>query len=188
LDDLQKRQIIDEAWTYWQSGEPLRAGMIIFEHLPLKNRPSWAADLLGIAYYHFPDVPEVDAVVEFARYPGDWYPLRYREAHMIFDRVRQLSLQVNNFDSDEKDLLRLAEYTAKITYTSRQYPAPFDHNAGWYIVQELHSIVKRLALDEDAIRAKVTGERFSFLAEPICCHPACPLCQRHGPRWDYWNS
>src|SRR4051812_18878531 len=128
MDSVQKQQIVNQAKDFWDRGVPVKAGMLIFERIPLEKRADWAVNILDFIYQHFNPIPEIDAVVEFARRAELWPKLRYREAHGLFDAVRVRSLNLSPIDPLDEKISRFAENTAGITYSSRQYPAPFDHN------------------------------------------------------------
>jgi hypothetical protein len=180
MNDEQRLQIVAQARAYWDEGFPRRTGMVIFECIPLDDRPLWAADLLEAVYSHIPPIPQVTAVLEFATKPELWPHSRRHEAHGIFDAVRDINLTSD--ESAHYQILDLAEDAAGITYTARQYPAPFDHARGWRIVELLYHLIKTLALDETDAWQIVANKRYILLDAPIRCNPGCPTCM--FPGWD----
>ena len=186
LNDLQKQQVIEQAQDYWNKGNPLKTGLIIFERIPLEFRPIWAADILEFVYPHFTPIPEIAVGLEFARQPDQWPPSRSREAHRIFDEIRGQRLELNNIKAIEDRILELAEHMVGITYTARQYPAPFDHDRGWRIVKQLYHITTQIPLDEMKAWQTLANEDYILLDAPINCNPGCPIC--HPPRWEYFSD
>ncbi len=186
MDDLQKREIIERAKAYWDNNSPLKTGLIIFERIPLEFRPVWAADILAFVYPHLTPMPEVTAALEFASQPDQWPLSRSSEAHRIFVNISWQQGEFADFYSVEAQILELAKHMAGITYTARQYPAPFDHHRGWSIVEQLHNITKQIPLDEVKAWEIVANERYILLDAPISCNPGCPIC--HPPRWEYFSD
>jgi hypothetical protein len=183
LNDQQKLEIIEQAKVHWNGGNALKTGEIIFERIPLELRSFWASDLLEFVYPQITPVPEITAALDFATQPEHWSRFRYQEAHRIFDELRSLLGQLADVDDIKADILTLAEYTVAITYTARQYPAPFDHNKGWRIVDQFYRLVKRLSFDEVTAWDELTNKIYIRLEAPISCHSGCNVC--HPPRWDY---
>lgn len=178
MDDLQKQKVISEAAHFWNSGKPYSAGMLIFERIPLIFRPFWAANQLEFVRPYSRHLPEIDIALKFAREPDVWPIERCDEAHRIFYKIRRVSL-VDQHDP----ILTLAEHVTGITYTARQYPAPFDHDRGWRIVDQLYNVAKRYQLDMAMTLNIVAQERYITLDAPIKCHSGCGWCFQ--PRWNY---
>jgi hypothetical protein len=185
LDNLQRQQIIEQARSYWDKGEPLKTGLIIFERIPLAYRPVWAADILESVYLHFTSMPEMTAALDFARQPDQWPSSRYTEAKQIFVALSWQQSQLPDFYSVESQILELAKHMVGVTYTARQYLAPFDHHRGWSIVESLYSFVNELSLNEGDAWSIIANEEYILLDAPISCNPGCPIC--HPPRWSYNN-
>ena len=175
MDKLAKQQVISEAFEYWNAGRLIEAGQTIFESIPVAYRHRWAAEILQVASQRFPKLAEVDAVLEFATTPdkyGRGRESNYSEAHRIVDAV-------NWRDSL---ILKLATQVGKVVYTAQQYPAPYDHNAGWRIVEVLKQIVQQVN-DADFAKtawATLCNEKYIELDKPVMCHPACPVCYTNG--------
>jgi len=135
-------QYREKAWTFWNSGQPLEAGRVLYENLRQEQRPLWAAEVLEICLDLITLVPEIQSVYEIAKNPTRW-----KEAHSAFSAVRKLTLQMerhSNKDPIYSGVLHLAENTAKVAYNASGEPAPFDHNAGWRIVSNLRYLVGQI--------------------------------------------
>ena len=178
MEKALRQQIIEKASAYWNSDEARQAGVTIFETIPINRRHTWAYEILKLAYSHFPKDHRLDAVLEFAERPEKWGAGRDSrhspDAHRIVDEV--------NYRYDYPIIFRLATQVGKIVYTAQQYPAPFDHSAGWEIAEILKQIVQQLNDREFEIQAWSTlvNESFMELEEPVMCHPACPTCTMNG--------
>jgi hypothetical protein len=141
------------------------------------RRNLWTYKILKIAYLHFPADPKIENVLEFARSPQNWgegREGRFHEAHRIVDAVNHLT--------SAPLIFHLATQVGKIVYTAQQYPAPFDHSAGWKIAEILKQIVQQINNSEFEKKAWQTlaDEGFIVLEKPIMCHPACPTCAVNG--------
>lgn len=175
MDDKRKRQIIEEASAYWKNDLAFQAGGVIFETIPVHRRHTWAYEILNLAYAHFPKDPRIEAVLEFAEHPQKWDgdDESTQTAHQIVDEVNRIY---------GSPIFRLAVQAGKIVYTAQQYPAPFDHSAGWEIARVLKYITQQL--QDPVFEAKawlaLANESFIELEEPVACHPACPTCEM---RW-----
>jgi hypothetical protein len=180
MDDVQRRQIVSAARDFWDRDHPLKAGMLIFERIPLASRADWAADILEFAYQHIDPISEIDAVVHFARHPELWSREQRREAHGIIEAVQARSRK----SLVDGLVLQLAEHTGAIAYTSTQLWDLFDHNRGWYIADVLNKTVKALQLDEAVAWQIIANELYILLDEPVMCHWGCPICC-YPPKWDY---
>jgi hypothetical protein len=177
MDAIVRKQIIEKAFAHWTSGQPLDAGRLIFESIPVSRRHSWAYEILKLASTRFPVDARIDAILEFASHPENWGKGRngrYRDAHRLVDKVN------NRFESSL--IFQLATQVGKIVYTSQQYPAPFDHSAGWEIANVIWQIVQQL--NDPAFKAeawsKFADEMYLVLEEPVMCHPGCPICRVNG--------
>jgi len=177
MDNVLKQKLIAEAFAYWNGGQAFQAGGIIFESIPVNRRHQWAYEILKFAYSRFPKDPSLDAVLEFAGHPEKWGEGNHShssEAHRIVDEV--------NRRHEDPIIFRLAAQVGKIVYTAQRYPAPFDHSAGWKIVEILKQIAQELNDREFEAKAwsTVANESFVELEEPVMCHPACPTCIVNG--------
>jgi hypothetical protein len=90
----------------------------------------------------------------------------------------KLTLQYANRDSFYETILLLAENATKVTYNAYGYPAPFDHDVGWWVVANLAHVAAKV--NEAAFAAKawslMSNKEYVKLKAPIMCHPACPVC------------
>lgn len=161
----------------WESGRPGEAGCELYERIPKIHWPGWAVDVLELVALQVSPIPQVQAVLAFARDPEKWRHEHYLLAHQVFDAVRQCSIEHQPPDRLGEAVLILAENVAKVTYNAYGYPAPFDHHAAWKIAQVLQSFANHLDDPEFSVQAWVALGRDNFLMLdwPIICHPTC-LC------------
>ena len=119
----------------------------------------------------------IEAVLEFARHPEHWG--EGKEGH--YDEAHRIVVEVNR-QYDNPLIFQLATQVGKIVYTAQQYPAPFDHSAGWKIAETLKRIVQKIDTGKFAGRAwaALANEEFIVLEKPVMCHPACPMCTMNG--------
>ncbi|HEX9840399.1 MAG TPA: hypothetical protein VGA72_13700 [Anaerolineales bacterium] len=181
-----KQAIIRSVKHSWEIGNLVEAGRLLYERIPRASRPLWGADILEFASQRISKVPEIQNVIAFARTPEEWANSTSREkrsnAHNFFDAVRRLTLEEDRKDQEDKlyiNVLLLAENVAKVTYNSYGYNAPFDHDAGWWIVAILKSIVDIVNdIDFSATAWKVlTNEAYIELETPTKCNPYCTTCR-----------
>ncbi len=176
MNELQKDQRVERARRYWRSGRPLEAGQTIFESVPVSLRHQWAYNILQLAYARFPHDADVEAVLAFAQSPNRWGFGRnssHHEAHWI----------VTNVNDHGPELIRcLAAQVGKIVYTAQQYPAPFDHSAGWSLAVVLKQLITEIGDKEfEALSWNtLTNKQFILLENPVFCHPGCPVCLVNG--------
>jgi hypothetical protein len=130
-----KRQFINAAKQFWDSGQALKAGEILYEHLRPQQRPLWAVEVLSHCCQLFPPVPAVENVRTIALATERW-----PEAYNAFGVIRELGLSSQSQPPLMQEFLSLAELVAKVTYNATGHSAPFDHNAGWKLVKALHGI------------------------------------------------
>lgn len=188
MNSAERSQIIAEASAFWHQDQPVKAGMLIFERIPLHLRPQWSAAILELAYPYIEPLPEIDLVFNFVREPQLWPLDKSREAHGVFDAVREFSI-ARGFPSDLiQSVCTLAENVAGITYTSRQFNAPFDHNRGWRIAEDIRAINTHLSNSKfvDAAWQSHCSEQYILLDVPVRCNRGCPIC--YPPKWDYLPS
>jgi hypothetical protein len=185
MNSEERLQIIAQANAFWLQAQPVKAGMLIFERIPLDLRPKWAATILELAYVYIEPLPQIDQVFNFVREPQSWPLDKGREAHGVFDAVR-IFCQARGFPSDLiESVCGLAENVAGITYTSRQFNAPFDHNRGWRLAQDIKAINAYLSTPTflDAAWQAHCDEQYIVLDAPVTCNRGCPICRL--PKWDY---
>ena len=177
MNDAFRQQIIQKAWDCWDTNQSFQAGRVIFECIPVNLRHAWSYEILNFAYPHFPRDPKIETVLDFAKHPENWgqgKDGRELEAHCI---VRN----VNGYGQDDL-IFRLAAQVGKIVYTAQQYPAPFDHSAGYKVAEVLKQIVQQVNDQGFGTNAWSTlaNEDFILLEEAVMCHPACPTCIANG--------
>lgn len=131
------RELADEAKRLWDTGQSLEAGRLLYEHIPAKSRPIWAASVLVIAQRHVSALPEVETILAIANDPSRW-----REASDAFWAIRELTLQAK--DPLCEGVLTLAENVAKVIYNSSGHSPLFDHDSGWWIAQNLKYITEQI--------------------------------------------
>ncbi|MGD9365564.1 MAG: hypothetical protein PVH87_07710 [Desulfobacteraceae bacterium] len=133
-----KIKYIEEAKPFWDSGQPLKAGEILYEHIREIHRPLWAKEVLELCIPLTGRIKEVEEVVGITKDPERW-----KEAHDAFSAVRDLTLKAEGkgVDSIYSSILYLAENVAKVTYNASGESAPFDHDSGYWIVSNLRYIV-----------------------------------------------
>ena len=175
MDTSFKQQILQRARDFWDDGQPYQTGKVIFECIPVDRRHVWAYDILNLAYPYFARDPRVDALLEFARDPLNWgvgQGGRDLEAHRI----------VCDVNTHQNLIFCLAAQAGKIVYTAQQYPAPFDHAAGWKIAVALWQIDRKLCDHEFDAQAWsiLANQALILLEQPMMCHPACPSCTANG--------
>lgn len=117
----------------WSQRRFLDCGRALYEPLQPAARVNWAAAILMFCVRYSPSAPAIDRVVELATVPSDW-----RLAHGAFGDVRKVTLaaeeRLSSIDPRFKSLLYVAENAAKVIYNASNEPAPFDHDAGWWVV------------------------------------------------------
>jgi hypothetical protein len=176
METTAKTQLIEQAQAHWHDGDPIEAGRLIYEAIPLDRRQEWATVILETAAGFMSPMSEIDRVLDFGRHPEKWPLTRAREAHDVFNLPRHLHLQSPPPLLDA--YLTLAENVVKVIYTTRQYPAPFDHSAGWKVAPNLKTMTE---LQDDAAFTQVV---WAALCDPpllvldhfVRCHPSCPVC------------
>ena len=140
-----KEKYIKEAKPYWEGGDPLKAGELLYEHIRQDHRPLWALGVLELCMPLTKIIAEIDELCNIIRSPDRW-----AEAREAFSSVRELTLKTEDSNSDPiyTGVLFLAENVAKVTYNALGKPAPFDYNSGYRIVSNLRFIVDQLG-DKD---------------------------------------
>ena len=146
------------AYQLWNDNNAIEAGKIIYESISQNKRPFWASTILSFCIEKTRTRAEFVNVINTAKNPNKW-----KDAHEIFQSVRKLTLR-DEEDGCPDDVfsgeLHLAENTAKVTYNAGNFPAPFDHNAGWWIIKNLKFIVDKV--DEKEFEQRVLKVAFEF--------------------------
>jgi hypothetical protein len=136
-----KEKYIKKAKPYWEGGNPLKAGELLYERIRQNHRPLWALEVLELCMPLTKGIIEIDELCNIIRNPNRW-----AEAHEAFSSIRELTLNTEDSSSDRiyTGVLYLAENVAKVTYNASGEPAPFDYNSGCRIVSNLRYIVDQL--------------------------------------------
>jgi hypothetical protein len=126
----------------WSNGKIVDAGRLIFEHLPIRLRPVWAADLLRLILKQTRiECDQIEAILTVTEDQTRW-----KESYAIFMLLRDCTLDLikhNSLPPSESLILAvvgLAEDVAKVTYNASDPPDRFDDDAGWYIVPAVKHI------------------------------------------------
>jgi hypothetical protein len=144
--EQQKNTHLVQAAEYWAKGQPLKAGEVIYENLPLQFRPKWASRILkivlnrgGVQSSLFDQVL-IAADDEFL----------YKSGHRVFSAIRESTLKLDelrrdhDLSEDQKllaSVLSLAELVAKVIYNATNPPDEFDEDSGWWIAAHLRAFV-----------------------------------------------
>jgi hypothetical protein len=184
METIQQNIIVANAKRFLAQGQAFKAGMLIFERIPLELRPEWCTNIFELAYQHISPLPEIETLLDFVKHPEHWPLEESRRAHGVFDAIPQCSSPTTSDERIYQTVLYMAENVAGITYTSRQFTAPFDHNRGWRIAENISEISQFLD-DEFANKAWQMhfDPRYIQLDIPVSCSRGCPIC--HPPKWDY---
>jgi hypothetical protein len=142
-----------QAAELWAKNESLAAGKLIYENLPSKTRPRWAARILklvldrsGIQSSLFSDALAV------ADHEDMW-----KTGHKVFDTLRDATLRFGELRSgpgltkDEEllaSIVLLAELVAKVIYNATNPPDEFDEDSGWWIAAYLRGFMDHGWSDE----------------------------------------
>ncbi|MEJ0032424.1 MAG: hypothetical protein WDO15_19655 [Bacteroidota bacterium] len=104
----------------------LDLGRKIFESIPTHLRPAWGASLLMVFSERLSTPTEIQELLNIVDNERNW-----KDAHQQFSKIRTFGLKDKKFQPES--YLLLGENVAKITYNASGQPAPFDHDAGWWI-------------------------------------------------------
>ena len=135
-------ELMGEAYNHWSSGDSLEAGRLIYEQISSDQRPLWAASILDLCRSLIPAVPEIDAIYDIALNRSRW-----KAAHAAFWPVRDLTLKAERSKSTDPlyaGILYVTENAAKVTYNASGDPAPFDDDAGWWLVSNLRHVADKV--------------------------------------------
>ncbi len=127
---------IAQAQRDWEAGRALDAGRLIYERIPTRHRPAWAARVLELVRDLAPSSPEIDQVLAVARDPARW-----QEAKQVFQAIREVRQRTE--DPLLESVLSLAENVAKVTYNASGAPTPFDRDAGWRVADGLWTVISK---------------------------------------------
>src|SRR5678816_3024894 len=82
-NSLVIKSLVDRALAYWLVGDGFRAGMLIYEMIPVDQRQVWATAILRGITPCMPQVPYMESIIEFGDHPDLWPESRSREAHAL---------------------------------------------------------------------------------------------------------
>jgi len=181
MDIVLKCRIINIVRSHWETECYPKAGLILYERIDRKNRPLWVADILCATHGYITPISQVEDIIAFATNPilwGDGSITKRPEAHDFFNVARTAMNQSTNEDILRKPTLLLAENAAKITYNAYGYEAPFDHDAGWCIVENVLDLKKAVNNPEFTVKIweALCQEKYITLDQPIRCNPYCKVC------------
>lgn len=129
----------DAMRAQWDSGDAMRVGWTTYEALSDQGRVQLAAELLATSCQLLPAVPPaIGRVLSIAQDGSRW-----REAHEAFRGVRALTLKHASRDRPDRiyeAALYVAENAAKVIYNASHEPAPFDYDAGYWLVGCAHTL------------------------------------------------
>lgn len=142
-----------QAAACWAKNESLEAGKLIYENLPSKARPRWAARILKLVL----DKSGIQSslfsqVLTAADNENMW-----KNGHQVFSSLRQMTLRLDEsrrgsgFTKDEEliaSVVLLAELVSKVTYNATNPPDEFDEDSGWWIATSLRWFVDHACGDE----------------------------------------
>jgi len=146
----------------WSEQRYLDAGREVYEVLTPTQRVEWTATMLRFCIAQSPAVQQIADVLALASAQEHW-----NLAHAAFNSVRNVTLVAEKspreFDQRVKSLLYIAENTAKVIYNASGEPAPFDHDAGWWLAPCLQNFL--FAVSDPTVTAEGTKLFFSPVAE-----------------------
>ena len=136
---------IDDAYDQWITGGPLEAGRLIFENLPIDDRPKWACRILKYVLDRAMITnPMFKPILTAASDQSLW-----DSGHKVFSKLRAKTLKLDKLrrraglSEDQEQLaaiLAIAELVAKVTYNSTNPPDEFDEDSGWWIAPILKGL------------------------------------------------
>jgi hypothetical protein len=135
-----------QAAEHWTKGESLEAGKLLYENLPPKARPRWAARILKLVLDRSGIQSSLfNQVLTVADHENMW-----KSGHQVFDTLRDTTLRLGELRrgtglTKEEELLAsvvlLAELVAKVIYNATNPPDEFDEDSGWWIAAYLRGFV-----------------------------------------------
>jgi hypothetical protein len=142
-----------QAADHWAKSESLDTGKLIYEHLPSKARPRWAARILKLVLDRSGIQSSLFTQVLAAADHEDMW----KNGHQVFSKLRHTTLSLDDLRRDRgltKDeellasLVSLAELVAKVIYNASSPPDEFDEDSGWWIAACLRTFVDHGWSDE----------------------------------------
>jgi hypothetical protein len=150
--------ILKQAADHWAKGEGLEAGKLLFENLPSRARPKWAAKILKLVLDRSGVEPSpFFQVLTIADREEMW-----KTGHQVFDSLRDTTLKLNELRRsrgltiDEEQLasiVLLAELVAKVIYNATNPPDEFDKDSGWWIAAYVREFMDRGWSEEHFVTA-----------------------------------
>jgi hypothetical protein len=154
----QESEHLKRAAEYWNSGQPLQAGKLIFENLPNEARPKWASRILRIILERSGIQSSLfDPILHTADHQPMW-----GNGHRVFSTLRASTLKLDDMKRTKGAteaqklfgyILSLAELVAKVTYNATNPPDEFDEDSGWWIAACLRCVVDHRWKDEHFAKA-----------------------------------
>lgn len=181
--------LLEEAHTHWNNGDPYKAGDMLYDHIPVVERPAWAAKILSVVKERLnTNIPEIDRLLAIAATPEQW-----PQAYDVFHSLRKQTLAAEKSNTGDKDhnirvfLLLLAENVAKVIYNASGKAAPFDHDSGQVLVLTVAGLTVHLddpTFSEYVWKAIISRD-FLKSDQPVAmCNPHCSVCLRKSlGRW-----
>lgn len=146
----KRQRHLSQAAEYWQHGQPLEAGRLIFDDLPAEVRPKWASRVLDLVVKRTGvESPAIKHILHIADHPSEW-----KNAHAASSWVGRSALELQKLKvrSAEQSLLclnlALAVIVARVIYNSTNPPDAFDEDTGWWIASTLKRVLEFLNDDE----------------------------------------
>jgi hypothetical protein len=137
----------------WYGGQPLEAGRLLHDSLPVEDRPAWAVRILRLVLAKSgADCSHFGRIL----YTAD-HPRQLANGHRCFDLIRQETLKCDELRRTGRltkeqemfpSLQSLAELVAKVTYNAVDPPDEFDEDSGWWIAASLRGFVDRWKDDD----------------------------------------
>lgn len=112
---------LDRLRAQWKAGHGVEVGRILMESLTWQARTARAGALLSVCRERWAPVPAIDVVMAVARSPSRW-----REAHLAFDAVRELTLieERRRTSAVYGSLLYVTEIVAQVAYDAAEPEDP----------------------------------------------------------------
>jgi len=146
--------ICEQAREYWEGGQPLIAGRLIYERISPENRPHWASSILRLLLIKSGiQLPILNQLLRTAERQEMW-----REGHRLFSDVRASVLQLDQLERTQgltkeqallSSILSVAELVAKVTYNASNPQDPFDADSGPWIAACLRGFVDNRWNDDE---------------------------------------
>lgn len=149
----QDESYLRQAAEHWAKSESLEAGKLIYENLPSKVRPRWAAGILKLILDRSGIQSSLFSQLQAAADHEDMW----KSGHQLFSKLRHKTLRLDELrrgpglTKDEEllaSVVSLAELVAKVIYNATNPPDEFDEDSGWWIAACLRGFVDHGWSDE----------------------------------------